>query len=234
MTHRYCAFLATFTTTQLFDAYYWYIKGPADDVPCTAANHFLSKYVLPFVVFFQPIVLGWFPSSAFPKWRTPYQVCALLGAAVLACMYGCSVVFADSMKPPHDRDQLPTILWGGAEPSLLIILVGIGFWAVGAVAFCRPLKCGTNILLVGGCVLGLLLVFDGTIRLLSKMCTYCLLLSVIWVLEPYFMPPCDAGGVSGGGPADGEDAARRQLLVGDEEAAAAVGAPLVLGTVVHI
>ena len=29
---------------------------------------------------------------------------------------------------------------------------------------------------------------DGTIRLLSKLCFYCLLLSILWLSEPYLYP----------------------------------------------
>ena len=47
----YCAFLATFTTTQLFDAWYWYLlkqAGPgAKEVPCTTSNHVLSPVEVP-------------------------------------------------------------------------------------------------------------------------------------------------------------------------------------------
>ena len=172
--------------------------------------------MLPFVVFFQPIVLGWFPSNAFPKWRKPYQCLALAGAVILAFMFGCTTLFH---QPANDHDKLPTMLWGGREPSLWIILAGIGFWSVGAVAFSRPVKYGTRILAVGGCVLALLWIFDGTIRLLSKMCTYCLLLSIIWVLEPYEKQTS----------ADDEDdtageVALGRLLLGEETGAPVVGA----------
>ena len=34
--------------------------------------------------------------------------------------------------------------------------------------------------------------FDGTIVLISKMCTYCLLLSIVWTLEPCWDPHTSA------------------------------------------
>ena len=55
--------------------------------------------------------------------------------------------------------------------------------------FVTPFRYSLQIILVGGCVLTLLVIFDGTIILLSKMCTYCLLLSFVWVLEPLWTPP---------------------------------------------
>ena len=55
--------------------YFWYTAGPVPtpgsgapgrEIPCTALNRDLSKFFLPFVIFFQPVVLSLFPSDAFP------------------------------------------------------------------------------------------------------------------------------------------------------------------------
>ena len=73
-------------------------------------------------------------------------------------------------------------------PAEWVIWAGIALWAGGAFLFCTPWFVWVQILLVGGTVLSLLAQFDGTIRLLSKMCTYCLLLSIVWVLEPAWDP----------------------------------------------
>jgi hypothetical protein len=84
------------------------------------------------------------------------------------------------------------ILWGGFYPPAWIVVCGIALWSFGVFAFVRPWKAGAEILLVGGTVLTLLMKLDGSFRLISKMCTYCLLLSIVWILEPLWMPP-DAG-----------------------------------------
>ena len=76
----------------------------------------------------------------------------------------------------------------GVDLPLWTVYAGIALWSVGAVGFIRPVRYGLQILLVGGTVLMLLRHFDGTIVLISKMCTYCLLLSIVWTLEPCWDP----------------------------------------------
>jgi hypothetical protein len=65
----YSLFLATFTTTQLIDAFFWVLKGDLDTIPCAAIgahslgsfNPIISRFVIPPVIFFQPITLTLFP-----------------------------------------------------------------------------------------------------------------------------------------------------------------------------
>ena len=178
----YALFLATFTATQVFDAYFWWSKGSDTQIPCTRTNLALSKYLLPVVIFHQPWVIAKFPSSAYPRFRNAYRVLVVVGACVLIAAWGCTVV------APSAVSGKPEIVWGGAMPAEWVIWCGIALWAGGAFLFCTPWFVWAQILLVGGTVLSLLAQFDGTIRLLSKMCTYCLLLSIVWVLEPMWDP----------------------------------------------
>ena len=182
----YAAFLATFTTTQLIDAVLWIEKGDLDDIPCTTTNYILSKFILPPVLCFQPVVLSFYPSKTFPGcWRWIYRLLALVGSIMLTLIYGCSVVWKTSIGP----DRFPTILWGGVDLPEYLVYAGIALWSIGAVGFVSPIRYALQIILVGGVVLSLLVYFDGTITLLSKMCTYCLLLSFVWTLEPLWTPP---------------------------------------------
>jgi len=43
----YALFLAAFTSLQFFDAWYWYLKGEDDEIPCTMSNYAISKYLIP-------------------------------------------------------------------------------------------------------------------------------------------------------------------------------------------
>lgn len=54
-------------------------------------------------------------------------------------------------------------------PSYLLMSLGILFWTVGALTYITPFWVARNILLIGGVNLVLLLVIDGTIRLVSKL-----------------------------------------------------------------
>ena len=109
----------------------------------------------------------------------------IIGCSVLVFLYGCSTLWH---APATAHDALPTILWGGVELPVWTIQAGIALWAIGALAFIRPVWYGIQILLTGGVVLSLLYIYDGTIILLSKMCTYCLLLSIVWLGEPIWDP----------------------------------------------
>ena len=187
----YAAFLATFTTTQLCDAVLWMQQeGPHDmngPITCNATNLFVSRWIIPPVVFFQPIVISFYPSKAGQGCvRNVYRILSVIGSGILTIAYGCSTLYHGD--PSKDHDKLPTLLWGGVDLSFWVVCAGIGLWSVGAVGFIRPVRYGIQILLVGGCVLLLLLQFDGTIVLISKMCTYCLLLSFAWLLEPCWDP----------------------------------------------
>jgi len=186
----YALFLATFTTTQLFDAYFWYIKADQDEIPCTEANYILSRYFLPPVVFFQPIVVSIFPlhqqgcDCKCVRWL--YRIGTLAGCVVGIIYCGCSIIFR--VNGDQEYVDLPQILWGGVYPPAWIIYVGCAFWALGALLFVRPWRASIAILVVGTIVLTLLTFVDGSVRLLSKMCTYCLILSFVWLAEPLWNP----------------------------------------------
>jgi len=202
----YALFLATFTTTQLFDAFFWYIKGEGDQIPCSPSNFVLSKYFLPPVLFFQPIVLSVFPphqngcDCKCVRWL--YRVGTAGGCAFAVYFCGCSVVAkltefgSDSLFTDYVAKDLPQVLWGGVYPPSWIIYIGCAFWALGAVMFVRPWKAAMAILIVGTVVLTLLTFIDGSVRLLSKMCTYCLILSFVWLAEPLWNPPLSSSSSS--------------------------------------
>ena len=82
-------------------------------------------------------------------------------------------------------------------------------WISAALLFITPWWAGTNILLVGGINLVLLQLIDGGTQYVSKLCFYCLLLSVLWLLEPLWTPP----------------APRASARVPDKSAAVAAAAP---------
>jgi hypothetical protein len=184
----YALFLATFTATQLFDAVFWYLKGDRKDIPCVPINYYLSRFLLPPVLFFQPWVLSLYPSQSCTAVRKLYRLLTILGCCVMIYVYKCSEVWKTATGP----DRFPTILWGGLVLPKWLVQAGIAFWSIGAAMFVSPFRYCLQIILVGGCVLTLLVIYDGTIVLLSKMCTYCLLLSIVWVLEPLWSPPDDA------------------------------------------
>jgi len=153
---------------------------PAPDPPLLISTSSILQ-----VIFFQPMVLSIFPSDAYLKLRPPYRIVTLIGCAVpiASASYACTTVWAGS-SPGR-----PEILFGGVMPPAWVVTLGIGIWALGAVLFVRPLAAARDILLVGSVVLTLLAVVDGSVELISRMGTYCLLLSFVWILEPLWMGP---------------------------------------------
>jgi len=89
----------------------------------------------------------------------------------------------------HGALQLPTLVYWGFEPPLFLFNAGVLLWSVAALLFICPWWAATNILLVGGVNLLILQYIDATI--LSKLCCYCLQLSILWLLEPSWAPKGD-------------------------------------------
>lgn len=153
-------------------------------LPCNDTNLFISKYILPFAIFFQVYSITLFPSEASPKLRVPFRLLSVLGAGLLMLIWDCT-----SFYNTTGLLKGPTLLYGGVEPTYGLFSLGVLFWSAAAFLFCKPFWVCRNILIVGGINLILLLIFDGTIRLVSKLCFYCLQLSIMWLLEPKFVPP---------------------------------------------
>jgi len=82
--------------------------------------------------------------------------------------------------------QLSTLVYWGFE--LFLFNAGLLLWSLAALLFICPWA-ATNILPVGGVNLLILQYIDGTI--LSKLCCYCLQLSILWLLEPSWAPKGD-------------------------------------------
>jgi len=181
----YAMFLSTFTTTQFLDAFFWFLKGEGDDIPCTQLNYTISKYLVPAIIFFQPLVLSWYPSTCLPSLRNPYRLLTVLGMCVPIAYCGCTTLYTTI---GGYYDGLQVIMYGGLMPPVWVMGLGILLWSTGVWLFITPWWVGTHILFIGGLNLVLLQVLDGTVQLVSKLCFYCLLLSIMWLLEPLFEP----------------------------------------------
>jgi hypothetical protein len=187
----------SFTTTQLFDAFFWSIQpDPSEQLPCSplslaglealdpgAWNRLISRYFLPPVLLFQTVVLSVYPSDACRWLRWPYRALILVALALCVLYCRCTTVWTGPLPI-----ALPTLLWGGVLPPLWLVDLGIALWAIGAAAFIRPNVVWAAILGVGGFNLGLLRALDGTIALISKLCFWCLLLSLLFMADPLWMP----------------------------------------------
>eukprot|EP01062_Namystynia_karyoxenos_P024046 TRINITY_DN19331_c0_g1_i1.p1 TRINITY_DN19331_c0_g1~~TRINITY_DN19331_c0_g1_i1.p1 ORF type:complete len:270 (+),score=91.53 TRINITY_DN19331_c0_g1_i1:73-810(+) len=187
----YGLFLLSFTLTQFLDAFFWWYKGEKGQVPCDSVNLYFTKVVVSAAIFFQVFVLTWFPSSRFPTLRKWYRVLPAVGAGVCAVFGKCTFAWTTE----HGLLRLPTLVYWGFHDGfgtpgvpLYLMLAGVAMWSIAALAFVTPWWAATNILMVGGVNLVLLTIIDGTILLVSKLCFYCLLLSLLWLSEPLWAP----------------------------------------------
>ena len=187
----YGAFLTSFTTTQLLDAFFWHsAEGTPDhEVPCTAGNLAFSRFVVSSAVFFQVIVITCYPSHQsrprVNKLRWPYRLLPAMAVVGLALKSKCTY----STTTQGGLLELPTLVYWGFVPTSRLFDCGLVLWSVAALLFISPWWAATNILLVGGLNLALLRAIDGSVLYVSKLCFYCLLLSILWLLEPLWTPP---------------------------------------------
>jgi hypothetical protein len=156
-------------------------------VPCDSTNLYFTKIVVSAAIFSQVVVITIFPSKNRPwcdKWRAPYRILPIVGALTMVVLGGCTYATTTT----GGALKLPTLVYWGAEPPLWVFSLGVAMWSIAAMVFITPWWAATNILIVGGINLSLLLFIDGTVRLISKLCFYCLLLSILWMLEPLWTP----------------------------------------------
>jgi len=196
----YGLFLTSFTLTQLLDAFFWFkaSSNPGGTVPCDTENMLFTKVVVSAAVFSQVVVITQFPSQKLRPWcnhlRKPFCALPIMGAVAMAVCGRCTY----SSETHGGLLKLPTLVYWGFEPPLILFLAGVALWSAGALLFITPWWAATNILLVGGINLVILMLIDGTVLLISKLCFYCLLLSILWLLEPLWScPPIQEAVISG-------------------------------------
>jgi hypothetical protein len=169
-----------------------------DSVPCTSMNLYFTKIIVSVAVFSQVVAITMYPSHTTRPWcnsfRKPYRILPLIGAGSMAYFGKCTY----STVTQGGLLELPTLVYWGFVPTRLLFNMGVALWSIAALVFITPWWAATNILLVGGINLAILTVIDGTILLVSKLCFYCLLLSILWLLEPLWCRHslCDTSSLS--------------------------------------
>eukprot|EP00656_Telonema_subtile_P031977 TRINITY_DN35042_c0_g1_i1.p1 TRINITY_DN35042_c0_g1~~TRINITY_DN35042_c0_g1_i1.p1 ORF type:complete len:246 (-),score=35.94 TRINITY_DN35042_c0_g1_i1:26-763(-) len=209
----YARYLLTFTFSQLVDIALWTLHedpslGPLQackgfqlqswSVPQEQRTNFLiSKIVLPLVVLSQHAAQCTFPSDQHngPGQRNKLILLHLIPVGVMSFAFGCTALSEAKFPVPHE-----TLHWGGDFSDWPWLLIQIGACLhSGIVAVVFWLVCPQRVALmhtvVLGCVIGTLAVTEGTIELGSKWCTYCLIFSVVYTLEPWWNPEQESKGI---------------------------------------
>lgn len=181
----YALFLCSFTCTQLLDAFFWSRSTDHQtNLECDGTNVMFTKWVVTPVLFFQIITITWFPSTQNAWLRAPARLVVALIILGVGCIAQCTYIY----QTTGGLFPGPTLIYWGFIPTSTLFTIGVALWSVAALLFIYPTVYATNILLVGGINLVLLHFIDGTIYLVSKLCFYCLLLSVLWYFEPFWAP----------------------------------------------
>lgn len=209
----YARYLFTFTFTQIADAYLWTLNNGGSDRkgmgqglqacesyqlqfgavpsgPIARPNFLVSKYVIPLIVFSQHAMQLSYPSDAFKGQRKSIIAAHALPCLVMSYCFGCTML-VDSNFPRNDK----TLFWGGDFSKFPFMLIQFG--AVlhsGIVAIGFPLFCGMKgrvlwaHLMPLACVVMFLLISEGRMDFGSKWCSYCLIYSAVYILEPLWLP----------------------------------------------
>ena len=92
-------------------------------LPCTDWNSGVSRYILPFAIFFQPWVLSLYPSTNYLWARWPVRLLSIAGALFLAWVWGCTTLYETT-----GWAKVPTLLYGGKMPPFPLMVAGVVFW----------------------------------------------------------------------------------------------------------
>jgi hypothetical protein len=213
----YAKYLFTFTFTQIADAYLWTLNekagadagmgggmggglqacesyqlqfGSAPTGAIARPNFLVSKYVIPLIVFSQHAMQLSYPSEAFKGQRTKIIAAHAVPCLVMSFCFGCTML-TDSHFPRDDQ----TLFWGGDFSKFPFLLIQAGaVMHSGLVAFGFHYFCGMEgrvlwaHLIPLACVVSFLLITEGRMDFGSKWCSYCLIYSAVYVLEPLWLP----------------------------------------------
>ena len=195
----YASYLFTFTFTQVIDIALWSMHENGEygleacknfqlqfgKVPeSQTTNFYLSKFVVPLVVFSQHAVQCLYPSNRVSDaGRTKLIFFHLIPVAVMSFAFACTRVVRANFPVAHD-----TLFWGGDFEDWPFWMVQIGACAhSGLVAFVFTLVMPRKVCLVHNsvlaCVVGTLLVTEGRMDLGSKWCTYCIIYSFVYIKD---------------------------------------------------
>ena len=203
----YARYLFTFTFTQLIDIVLWHLHGetPGGLQACTAyqvqlgrnppaghpqeANFYISKYVIPVVIFSQHAMQLSYPSPMFLQHRYKLIFAHVVPCVVVSVAFACTRLTRASFPSPHDM-----LFWGGDFDMWTFTVVQIGATlhsGLVAYGFTLIMPRGRVLaahLLFLGLVVSTLWITEGRMDFGSKWCTYCLIFTVVYLAEPLWLP----------------------------------------------
>eukprot|EP01065_Artemidia_motanka_P025648 TRINITY_DN30626_c0_g1_i1.p1 TRINITY_DN30626_c0_g1~~TRINITY_DN30626_c0_g1_i1.p1 ORF type:complete len:310 (+),score=92.62 TRINITY_DN30626_c0_g1_i1:76-930(+) len=162
------------------------------------ANFMVTKYVLPCIVFSQYCMQCTYPSSHYNKksWHRPLLIASqIIPAVTMSFFFACSHL-VQSFWP----EEKMTLHWGGdwgwSWDSLARGEGEFEYWATQGWSFMSAVHCSVIFYMIMeqrvflmhvavlSCVVGFQAITESTIGLGSKWCTYCLVYSLVYSLDP--------------------------------------------------
>lgn len=198
----YAKYLLTYTFTQMVDIALWsqHYSLPGGLQACSALEEqfgsfpegpladqywqfVISKFVIPFVVLTQYYFCLTYPSESLKNHRLKLIAVHGLACFGMCFQFACSRIIEAKFPVPHY-----TLTWGGVQcPTWQVLIVVciqcFDFLLIMPELSVRIVHIGT---FLG--VVGFLWLTEGTLALGSKWCTYCLIFSLSYALDPLWGP----------------------------------------------
>jgi len=202
----YARYLLTFTFTQVVDIALWTLHRDTQGglQACTAyqlgfrqlpsghaqeTNFYISKYLIPLVIFAQHAMQLSYPSPMWLKHRYLLIAAHAVPCVIVSIAFACTRLTTARFPTPHD-----SLFWGGDFEMW-------PFWLVqaGATLHSGLVAYGFTLIMPRGRVLAVHLFFlasvvstlwltEGRMDFGSKWCTYCLIFTVVYLAEPIWLP----------------------------------------------
>ncbi len=138
------------------------------------------------VVFSQHCVQCFYPSKTLANYRVPLAAFHLLPILGMMYQFGCSTLV--------DSKDGPSLCWGNVIAETYQIFIHSGIVAL-VFLLLMPLRVGLIHVGVLAFVMSLLYTTEGTLALGSKWCSYCLVYSIMYLIDPYWAPATPKGQV---------------------------------------
>lgn len=196
----YAKYLLTYTFTQLVDIALWVLHeqtegglkacpefsmqlldGPTDE---RKLQYSISKYVVPMVTLSQFATMLYYPSDLLKGQRSKLVALHALPCLGMALQFACTDTVTSAFPSKHT-----TLRWGAFTAEtwqvlLVVLLQCADFQLLMPELAVRVAHIGTFL-----SVVSTLWLTEGTLALGSKWCTYCLIFSFTYALEPLWGPP---------------------------------------------
>jgi len=199
----YSNYLFTFTFTQIIDMVLWYLNNYSTTglQDCSEyqlqftnypknnqlPNYIISKYILPITIFLQHTIQCTYPNTDILYRKR----CILIILHIIPIFFMCLLFSCTILYPSYFPVNGKTLLWGGdisIFPFMINQLFALLHSGIVTIIFYIFMKNDKRVLIAHVMplymIISFLFITEGTIMLGSKWCWYCLVYSLIYIMDP--------------------------------------------------